>query len=245
VRLGAEVAIVAANQQVPAITSGAAASWLSETAECPETTVTFGTLNLVPRRCSASLRVSSQLLKQSPELAEKALRRDLLGAVGQAIDVGALSGVGNAEPVGLLFNSSIIATTTFGGAATLAKLAEVEQALGDSFGEGESPAWVTSPSARSKLRQKEGISGGGRPLWSDENKILGRDAHATAAVADHKIVFGNFSDFLIVFFGKVQLISDPYSEDKSGIHGFVVNALADCGPLRNNSFARSTDSAAQ
>ncbi len=245
VQAGAQIVTVAANQEVPSIETGAVAQWVGETGEVTETNVILGSLGLAPKRCGALLKVSKQLLTQAPQLAAAVLRRDLVGAIGAALDVSAFAGVGGVEPIGICNKDDILMPVTFGGAPALLDACEFEQAIADNFAEQGSLAFIASPTVRAKWRQTEGLAGSGVPLW-DGNEIIGKPAFATATVTNNLMLYGNWEDFLLCFFGsQFTIISDPYSSKKNFVHEFYVELRADCGPMRRKSFARSTDSAAQ
>lgn len=248
-RAGASLFISKGNASIPKITTGATASWLTETGLLSESAVVVGLNSFTPLRVASLVSVSGQLFSQSPEIAIAGLRRDLVAALGYALDVGVFSGLGaSGEPLGLL-NSPGLGSVTFGAAATRAKLASFEKTLGDAFGEQGDLAWVSSNATREKLRIADSFSGGGLPLWSDEDRILGKSAFASPAVpnSDSRMIFGNFSDLAIVMFagGAVQLLVDPYSGKKSGTIDIMATLFADCGPIRPGSFVVSVDSAAQ
>jgi len=171
-RAGASLIEIKGNASVPKIATGATATWLTEIGQLSESALTFGAAMLTGHRLSCLLSVSSQLLAQSPQLAEFGLRRELPSAIGYALDVGVFSGIGaSGEPIGLL-NVSGFSTVTFSATATRAKLALFERTLGDNFAEGGALAWVSSPATREKLRVTDGLASGGIPLWSDENEII-------------------------------------------------------------------------
>lgn len=243
---GAQVVNARADQTVPAIEStGAVAQWVSETGEVTETSVALGSLNLTPKRVGCLLKISKQLLLQAPEIAAATLRRDMLGAIAQAIDVGTFSGIGGEEPIGLCNNSEILAPVSFSGAPALADATDMEKAIGNAFAEQGDLTWVSSPTTRKKWRETESITGSGVPLWGNDG-ILGRRAIATATVTGNQLLLGNFADLLIVLFGEdFRLISDKFSSKKSHQYELYAESLIDLGPMRNNSFAKSTDSAAQ
>jgi HK97 family phage major capsid protein len=241
---GAQVLELAPNVRVPKITSGMALHWLGESEECPESDITYGDVALVPRRCAGWLTISNQLLIQSA-LADFVIRRDMRSAVASAIDLGALSGVGNAEPIGLLNNPAVPATITFGGAATLDDVTTAEKTVADAGAEMGSEAFISSPATRKKWRAIEKASGNGGFLWDDTDRVIGKRAFATTNVTGDLLAYGAFSDFLVVMFGVVEIMLDRLTGAKSGQTLFHVFLLADCAPLRAASFVRSTDSAAQ
>jgi hypothetical protein len=109
----------------------------------------------------------------------------------------------------------------------------------------QSMRWITSAAVRSKLNVAGALTGAtsGPSLW--QSMILERPALVTKAMTDDKILYGNFADLVIVHFGMLEIIVNPYVGASYGQPAFVCNLLADCGPVRPKSFCASTDSAAQ
>ena len=243
---GATLTTAAANQTVPQISTGTVAYWLAAGAAVPATDVSAKATVLTPRRITAQLTVDKQLLMQTGDVAETALRRDLLAAIGAALDVGVFSGVGGAECIGLFFNETV-PSVTLGAAPTLAKMCEIEKTLGDNFAEqpGASLAWAGSPAVRSRMRQAPSILGGFLPLWSDADTVIGKRAYATPGVATDQLVFGNFTDLEIAIFGIPELLVNPFDLDTSGRVRMTATVYADAAPVRAKSFVKTADSAAQ
>ena len=241
-RAGATMVQASPDQVFPRITSGASASWLSEGATVSESTPSVGTLNLQPRRVSCAITASNQLLSQAA-LADAIIRRDLSGALGQALDVGIFSGVGGAEPIGLCLNSNILTPVTFGGAPVLADVCDFEKAIADEHAEQGSMAWVMSIACRSKWRQVATFSGGSTSLFDLANSIA--PAFGSSAVSSNLVIYGNFADLVIVHFGALQVIADTFSKALEHKTRFIGTLLLDAGPIRVKSFARSTDAGNQ
>jgi hypothetical protein len=212
----------------------------------PETIQVADALRPFSVGVQAGMQVETMLF--NGKIANVALRlfqRDLFGAVGQAYDVALFSGTGGVEPLGLCFNDDIEKPVTFGGAPALSDATEFEESLADNHAEVGSIAFVTSPAARKKWRETEGITGSGVPLWGNDNRILGRPALASPCVSGNLMLYGNWNDILVTMFGPITFIIDPYGRKKENIVELYCELRADLAPIRNKSMSRSTDSAAQ
>jgi HK97 family phage major capsid protein len=181
-RLGAQIHIVQGNAVTPKVGTGANGSWLTKTGTLSDSSVTFGSTSFTPHRFSCVVPISFQLWNQGGEYVQLAFRRELTNTLGYGFDIAAWVGLGvSGEPLGLL-NHPGFSTVTFSSSATRAKLASFEKTLADNFGEQGVLGWVTSPASREKLRTIDGLTNGGIPLWSDDDRILGRNAFASPAV---------------------------------------------------------------
>ena len=235
------------NQTLPKSLHCAGAQWCSESQEVTASQLTLASLNETPRRLSALVEVSKQLLTQAPELAEPMIERNVRQAIGYAVDVGCLSGVGGLEPIGLLNADGIAEPVTFGGAAALLDACAFEKEIGDNFAEQGPLSFIGSVATREKWRQIQKWSGSSTPLWDDDNEIIGHPAIATPAISntDSRMVFGCFSLFQIVMFGEVDITRDNLTGAKQGIVKFIFHLFCDAVALQSEAFARSTDAANQ
>lgn len=241
-RAGGQTMVVNGEQAIPSFSTGTVAYWLTESQSCPISDASFSNLDLHPRRIAARLKESKKLFLQAPAIADTAIRRNLAGAIGQALDVAAFGGLGGHEPLGMGYRSNL-GTVTFGGAATWAKLAAFERTVSAANGEGENPSWIVSPTTREKLRSAQRFSGGGAALY-EADMILDKPAQATSAIANDFAYFGNWSDFWTLIWGAMDISVDPYTLADQGQVHYVFTIYADMAPIRGGSFCRSTDSAA-
>jgi HK97 family phage major capsid protein len=247
IRAGAQVLnLKGANRELPKVTASVGASWLAESETVTASSLSLAQLNETPRRLSALVEVSKKLLTQAPEFAPM-LERQVRAAIGYAVDVGCLNGVGGAEPIGLLQTAGLPEPVTFGGAAALSDLCTAEKTIGDNFGEQGPLTWITSVATRNKWRQIQKWAGSSTALWGDDDKVIGHDAIATPAISntDSRILFGAFQFLQIIFFGEIEITVDDLTEAKQGMVNFVFNLFADAAPLNAEAFARSSDSGSQ
>jgi HK97 family phage major capsid protein len=247
IRAGGRVTTVSSDSRTPRITGSVSTEWVTESGSVTDSSITFGGISFSPRRISSTVTVSNQLLSQTGDLVEGIINSHVRAAIGYALDSGCLSGIGNPQPLGILNNDAITQTVTFSGAATLAKACSMERKVADAFAEQGPLSWIGSPATREKWRQLDKITGGGMPLWSDDNEVISHQAFATPAISnlDSRIVYGAFSLFQLVLFGAVEVLRDPYARKKTNETEFTFNLLADAGALHPEAFALSTDAANQ
>ena len=143
------------NLGLPRESTTSTAEWLSESQALQGSDATYGQTVLSPRRCASMATLSKQLLAQNSLGVENFVRDSLLATLGSAIDKGALSGNGNAEPMGLLNNPNAN-QVTFSATVTRAKAISMQDAL-TAASVGNTPdsslGYVTSPVVASKWMQ--------------------------------------------------------------------------------------------
>jgi hypothetical protein len=140
-----------------------------------------------------------------------------------------------------------IGAVTFGGAATWAKLLEFEQAVANANALVGTPAYVTTPNVRAKLRQKVKVPESTFPVfcWSDDNRIAGYRTAVTKQVLGDKVLFGNWADLVIADWIGMDVVVDPYTLADQHKIKVTINMLADVAVRHVGSFAVSSDSGAQ
>jgi HK97 family phage major capsid protein len=120
-----------------------------------------------PKRLSAYIHVSDRLRHQSPVLTGQFLERQLLSAIGTALDKAALVGTGeDDEPLGILNDDGLlIHTRAAAGIDSPDDLAAMESTIAEAHGEADPAAysWLVDPATRRTLRTTEGTE---TPLWS-------------------------------------------------------------------------------
>jgi HK97 family phage major capsid protein len=199
------------------------ADWLSETAATTDDTdELFAQLALTPRRITASLPVSDQLLLQG-EAVESFLRSELMAALAVELQRAIIAGAGGAEPAGLLTYGSGIGLVEGGadGAAPIyANLCDLEHLVtGVAKADRGHLGWLVSPAVRKKLRQTPLFAGGSVPIWreNEAESLLGHAAGVTPSVPDDLtkgastncslIAFGEMSELCIGLWGSGVIVS--------------------------------------
>lgn len=245
-RAGAQVITgLKGNLTIGRETATSTIGWKHEIEDVSATDGTFGALNLTPHRISGATTLSNQLDAQTGGQVTRFLLQSFVEGVGQAVDEGALVGTGvTGQPSGLYAAADVL-TVTFGGAATLAKVADMEEQVTTNNANDEALSFIAHPKVREKWRTIARLSNGGSALW-DNDGVLGRPSYVTSAMAATDICCGDFSKMIVAFWGEgtpIQLIVDPYSQSPANKIQIVVNAFADTGLLRPTVFCRNTDTA--
>ncbi len=249
-RLGARtLSGLVGNIAIPRITGGATAYWLPETGGVTPTDQQFGQLGLTPHRLVGDTAYSKELLVQSSMDIEAFVREDLMTVLALEKDRAAINGLGAAgEPLGIL-NTTGIGTTTFGGAATWAKIIDFETQVANANADVGQMAYLTTPSARAKMKGIQKATNlpfiwenGSEPGSGTVNTYR---AEATKQVPGDKVLFGNFSDLIIAEWSGVDVVVDPFSQKKNGLVEVTLTLWSDIGVRHPGSFCVSTDSGAQ
>jgi HK97 family phage major capsid protein len=256
---GAQVltGVRAQSLSMPRIDTGVGVAWIDEDEAVGDADPTFDRVLIRPRTVAATVAFSRNLAKSASmgDRLSEVLGSELIRAIVHEIDRVALAGSGTGqEPTGILHADGVldVAAGADGAAPDLDLLVDMEEAIGTASGLTPS-ALFTTPQARRTLRKTARTGSDSAPLWSDENRVLGYPAYATAHLpADgtkgtgsdlSSIILGDFRQLAIVFFGATaaDIIVNPYTNAASGL--IRVTALLEVGiGLRHApAFARCRD----
>lgn len=237
---------------LPRHTGGATTYWLDETSTVTLSQQTFGQLALTPHRLAAATAYTKQLLVQSSLDVEAFVRADLMKVLAIEKDRACLNGLNAAgEPLGIL-NTTGIGSVTFGAAATWAKILDFETQVSNANADMGNLAYLTTPSTRAKWKAATKIASSQFSdfLWEKGNAsgsgiVNSYRAEATLQVPSNRVLFGNWSDFVIADWDGIDVVVDPYSLATAGQIQIVVMILTDNGMRHVGSFCVSSDSGAQ
>lgn len=221
------------NVQVPIMTKSNV-FWEGETASAKDGAGTFTHKTLSPRRISAFIDCSKQLLMQDSIGVENAIRTDLVNAINAKLEETILGDAeGSAtQPAGIFAEITPTSVTDF--ASICAKEAEVEDAnvIGDC-------KYILSNKAKAALRAMA-KSSKSTQLVFENGEIDGTEAFNTSNVSGKQYVYGDFSNLAIGSWGGVDLTVDPYTKAGDGQVRIVVNMYVDAVVLRPEAFATGT-----
>ncbi len=189
-RMGARVfGGLRADVNLPRALAGLETEWLSENAVATGTTITTGNLELSPKRVTAWIDVSWQLMAQGPTV-EPFIRAELMGALAAEIQRKIIAGTGTGgQPTGILNTSGIgsVVGGANGAAPDYDDILALEYAVTNSKADRGNLGWLVSPLGRKKLRKTEWLTGSGTPIWPLEqaSSLLGHAAGVTTSVPDN------------------------------------------------------------
>ena len=219
------------------------AQWVGETAAAAEQNPTFDIVQMTPKHLRAWTRASTQLLRQSSISIEQFLRRDLARAIAKAMDAAILTGTGASnQPTGIAALGSDRLTVDYPNSGDLnydsvlsceEKLAEKNALMGRL-------AWVVSPKMRKAGRKTPELGDGtSRPIFRD-GKMIDYPAHVTTQVDNTdksgKGYLANWEEMVLGCWGAIDVIVNPYSEDKEGFVRISVGQMCDLAARHVESF---------
>lgn len=232
---GATAIDVSANTaHIAVVASAPAASWVAENAADSASEPTFSApVVLNPCSLRVTAVASRALLRQSP-VAERALRTELLQAVGRAIDAAVLGAGGGAAPTGLAGTDGRI--TQSGTSLTFATIADVERQVLAAGVRAERLRYVTDPATRELLMTRERAAGS---LHVIEAERIGAIpvSYSNEGPAD-AMFLGDWSGIIVCFYGqRPTIITNPYRYATSGFIEFAVHVEVGVGIPRPGTFA--------
>lgn len=244
-RMGAQmISIDSGAVEWPVTTSSVSAGWADgELANVAGPTV-YATTDraMTPdHNLGVQMRISRKTLKQSGTALEQAVRRDMAGAMGQAMDQAVFLGTGaNGQPLGVITGASTygITDTDLAGAPTWAafRAAVVRFMTANAAGSPDAVRMMIRPEVWSDLDDAL-ISGTAVSEWErlTRNIPAGNIAMTTNALAapagdpleSTALLTTNAGGVAPIFvgaWGAVDVVRDPFSDAQSG--GLRITALA-------------------
>jgi HK97 family phage major capsid protein len=242
VRMGAAIVnIDSGSESHPVTTSSVQAAWAANETGSVGGPTAYATTDrpLAPNSTlGVQMKITRKALKQRGDALEQAVRRDLNGAIGEAMDRAAFLGAGSSgEPAGVLVGSYGITSTAIGAAASWAafRAAVVRFLIANAAaGPGDVRALIR-PEVWSEL---DGIlaSDAGPKFEFDRMRdnlgaiVMSGNALAapTGSPATSKALLtttaGGVPPIFVGLWGAIDMIRDPYSDAASG--GLRLTALA-------------------
>lgn len=226
------------NVQVP-VMSMSQVHWEMETADAQDGAPTFSHVTLTPRRLTAFIDCSKQMLVQDSLDVENTIRQDLINAINSKLEAtilgdgdGKEGGANVVAPEGM-FN--VLTPTTV---SDFAGICDVESDIEDANVLGECK-YVMSNKCKSALRSMiKGTNGTG--MVYENGSVDGTEALNTSHVEGTNYIYGDWSNLAIGSWGGIDLTVDPYSKAAAGQVRIVVNAFFDAKILREEAFAAGT-----
>lgn len=227
---------------VPLPTSGSFTfTYTGETDAVTATDVSIAGPTLAPKRCAGVVEISKKLLLQTSFSIENYIINLMNVAYGNAITVGALNGGGTDEPTGLysLITTNINTTATN---ITRAIANDLESKVDAANGTNVSRAFFSDTKVRANAKNTLLDAGSGRFL-SDGKELVGYNYFASTLVptldagASHPLIFGDWSQLHIGYWGNMSIMVDPYTAAASGKVRLIVEGFSDVACTNEAAFA--------
>jgi HK97 family phage prohead protease len=240
------------NIDFPKQTSSYTLNWQTETGTDTVQDINFDKVTMSPKRAVISASMSNQLLRQEYSRGiEQRVIQQLNLSFNRGLENAVLNGTGSSnQPSGIYVELAAQALAL--GAISFDDLVDMEAALAANDALAGNLAYVTHPNVVAKLKKTKVDAGSGRFLvegmldpvktangYNIFNSTVSRKTTGTPDT--YGLLFGNFADVQIGFWGGATLMVDPYSQMKSSIVEIYVERFMDVAVLRNASFALATD----
>lgn len=219
--------------QVPIMGKGNV-GWEGEIAAAQATGNTFTTKKLSPKRLTAYVDISKQLLVQDTIGVEAAIRRDIVNALNDKLQATILGGEDKTDvkPAGIFYN---VPETTINNYKDLCKF---EAGLDDANINGEKK-YLMGNTAKATFRSMvKGNNNTGMVL--EANQMDGTPMINTSSVATNKFAYGDFNYLAIGSWGDLDITIDQYTQAVNGCIRLVINAFFDAVILRPEAFKFGT-----
>ena len=219
--------------QVPIMGKGNV-GWEGEIGSAQATGNTFTTKKLSPKRLTAYVDISKQLLVQDTIGVEAAIRRDIVNALNDKLQATILGSEdkSDAKPAGIFYN---VSETTVNNYKDLCKF---EAGLDDANINGEKK-YLMGNTAKATFRSMvKGNNNTGMVL--EANQMDGTPMINTSSVATNKFAYGDFNYLAIGSWGDLDITIDQYTQAVNGCIRLVINAFFDAVILRPEAFKFGT-----
>lgn len=205
--------------KVPMMTA-AQVAWAVENGTASDAAANVQSVLLQPKRLTAYLDISKQMLVQDAgSNVEAALTSNLIRAINEKFEatiLGAAAGSAT-QPAGLFNGRTAVSTTTWGAVADLE--ATVERA------KGRVRAVIASPEAKAKFRAM---------TYNKTTQLVYQDGYledvpclSTANVAANNYLVGDFGYLAVGTWGGIDITVDPFTQAGNGAIRLVVNVYMD------------------
>jgi HK97 family phage major capsid protein/HK97 family phage prohead protease len=240
------------NIDFPKQTSSYTLNWQTETGTDTAQDINFDKVNMSPKRAVITASMSNQLLRQEYSRGiEQRVIQQLNLSFNKGLENAVLNGSGTSNvPSGIY--TELAAQALSLGAITFDDLVDMEAALAAADALAGNLAYVTHPNVVAKLKKTKVDAGSGRflvegmldPVKTANGYNIFNTTVSKKTVGSpdtYGLLFGNFSDVQIGFWGGATLMVDPYTNMKSSIVEIYVERFMDVACLRPASFALATD----
>lgn len=223
--------------------SGASAAWAGENAKAAETGGDFTHKTMKPKRLTAKLHISKQLLIQDSLGVEQMLRGDLINAISSALEATILGNHAHSDekPDGLFtgYNTPAV-DLSWDSLVDLETAMDSDNLLGDG-------KYIMHTVLRGKAKKTVKKAAGALGfILEQDGSLNGYPALHTNAIAKisapadaYGIVFGNWADLLIGQWGALDLTVDNVTLADEAMVRIIINSYWDAVPRRSKSFAKA------
>jgi len=236
--------------KIPKFSANASVTFQTETGSVANNEPDFGQISMTPKTAANKIQISRQLLHQGLNgNLETTLRNHMVRLFAAKLDNVALKGGGSNEPSGVLQTTGIgdveSAGTSGNAALTYGNVVDIWSEVAADNALLGSLYWVTHPRVVGKLMQTlVAASTDSRMIMQDTNSLLGYPLVQTTQMpssSPYTLLFGNFTDLYLGFFGALDVLVDPYGAAGNSTVNLYFYQMMDVAVARPESFAAAQD----
>ena len=203
--------------------------WVAEGAAPPASDAAVESIGLSPKTIAAVIEnISRKLRMQSSPGVEQLLIDDIKSQIGLAIDFAAINGTGAADqPTGILNTTGIGSVTLAGaGVPSWAEVCEMESLVSVDNALNGRLAYITDPVTLKTMKTTEKSSGTAKYVAAGDGTLNGYPLLVSNQIPTGTLIFGDWSQLLVGFWGELDILVDPYTHGTSG--GLNLDAFQSC-----------------
>jgi HK97 family phage major capsid protein len=236
--------------QIPKFSANASVTFQTETGSVANNEPDFGQITMSPKTAANKIQISRQLLHQGLNgNIEQTLRDHMIRLFAAKLDNVAIKGGGSNEPTGVLGTTGIgdveSAGTSGNAALTYGNCVDIWSEVAADNALLGSLYWVTHPRVVGKLMQTlVASSTDSRMIMMDTDSLLGYPVVQTTQApssAPYALLFGNFTDLYLGFFGALDVLVDPYGAAGNSTVNLYFYQMMDVAVARPESFSAAQD----
>ena len=213
--------------QIPIMGKGSC-GWAGEIEAATASGNTFTTKKLSPKRLTAYVDISKQLLAQDTIGVEAAIRRDIVNALNDKLEATILGADAKTDekPAGIFNGASETNVDTY------AQLCAFEAGLDDANVNGQKK-YLMGNTAKATFRS---MAKGDKGFILENGQIDGTPMVNTSNVSTKKFVYGDFNYLAIGSWGDIDITIDQYTQAINGCVRLIINSYFDAVILRPEAF---------
>lgn len=202
------------------VMNGSNVTFEAETAPAKDGGTSFSHITLSPKRLTAYVDISKQMLAQDSVDIENAIREDLINAINGKIEDAVLSDFSGSTTQFKGVFAAVKPTAVADFKALVDKEATVEDANASGV-----PCYILSNKAKAALRAMS--KGTKTQLVYENGEVDGTPAYNTSHVGATNYLFGDMSNIVIGVWAGIDMVNDVYTQAANGCIRLVVNLYVD------------------
>jgi HK97 family phage major capsid protein len=197
------------NAVMPRQLTGPTFTWLGGAgSSVTATDMSFGQLSASPRTIVSLTELSEQLVQQMSPVSEAGVRRNLAKGLASGADQAMLVGTGGAQPNGIVNTPGIGSVS--GTSLDRAKIIDMQTKANDQSAvlSARAQGYVAPPVTAALLAGRQEFTGTSTTLWQGslaEGTVAGVTARSTKSMTVGSLLYGDFSQVVLVEFGPLQI----------------------------------------